>query len=221
MVALREALNADEEFVVFKTIVGYKSVFPHQWEEERRDFKRDEATRNQRQDELADSITEENWPIWKARLVTVGPRKVERPRNISPLRAVLVRHRCSTAQGSRSNCWLIRSILPDWTIQPIARKPFLTASYEGRWKTCLGSALMTAAASPRSQELATSPADTLVALVSKVASQAVNGGDEERLHQLGCGGYQALRRQSAVLARCHFLPVSHGPAKGGRSQLDC
>ena len=42
MIALREAINADEEFVVFKTIVGFKSIFPHQWEEERRDFNRDE-----------------------------------------------------------------------------------------------------------------------------------------------------------------------------------
>ena len=34
MVSLRETLNADEDFVAFKTIVGYKSVFPHQWDEE-------------------------------------------------------------------------------------------------------------------------------------------------------------------------------------------
>ena len=60
MIALRQTLNNDEEFVTFKTIVGNRSVFRHQWGEKRLDFKRDQAVRFQRQDELADSITPEH-----------------------------------------------------------------------------------------------------------------------------------------------------------------
>ena len=68
MITLRDTLNADEEFVAFKSIVRYKSVIPHQWEEKRLDYNRDQAVRDQRQDELADSITLDNWSIWKSRL---------------------------------------------------------------------------------------------------------------------------------------------------------
>ena len=72
MIRLRETLNRDEDFVAFKTIVGFRSVFPHQWDEQRSDFTTDEAIRELRQDELADSITPENWSTWKSRLATAA-----------------------------------------------------------------------------------------------------------------------------------------------------
>ena len=189
MVALREALNADEEFVVFKTIVGYKSVFPHQWEEERRDFKRDEATRNQRQDELADSITEENWPIWKARLVTVARVKSNDLATFPPYARFLS---AIAARQPRLAFELLadRSILPDWTIQPITQA-LLDGELRGEVEDLLGQCVDDGGCLSEIARLATSPADTLVALVSKVASQAVNGGDKSACTNLVVG---AIRR---------------------------
>ena len=75
MDTLRQTLNADEEFVVFKTLVGYQSVFPHMWEEDRSNFSRDEAVRHERQNKLAETITVESWPLWKSRLATAASVK--------------------------------------------------------------------------------------------------------------------------------------------------
>ena len=43
-----------------KTLVGYESVFPWQWEEDPFDFQREELYRKQRIDEYVDAITTEN-----------------------------------------------------------------------------------------------------------------------------------------------------------------
>ena len=176
MISLREVLNADEEFVVFKTIVGYKSIFPHQWEHEDGDFSRDEAMRNQQQDELVDSITAESWPIWKLRLATAARVKSKDSATFPPYERFL----SAIADRQPTLAFELladRSALPDWTIQPITRalvKGGLRGKVEGllvQWVDD-GRFLREIAQS------VTSRADDLAALVSKVASRAVDDGDE-------------------------------------------
>lgn len=176
MVAFRTALNEDEEFTVFKAIVGYKSVFPHQWEEERVDFRRIEATRNRRQDELADGITEENWTIWKARLVTAASVKSVDLATLAPcarfLAAVAIR------QPKLAFELLVdRSVLPDWTIRPIARA-LLDGELGQKVEDLLGEWIDDGSFLPEVAELATVTVDPIVALVTKVASRAVEISDE-------------------------------------------
>ena len=173
MIALREALNTDVEFVAFKTIVGYKSIFPHQWEEERPDFKRDEAIRNERQDELADSITQDNWPIWKARLQTAAQVQSNDLATFPPYARAL--SAIATRQPRLAFELLVdRSILPDWTIQPIARA-LLDSELREEVEDLLGQWVDDGCFLSEIAELATSAVD---ALVAKVASRAVNEGDE-------------------------------------------
>ena len=119
MTALRDALNADEEFVVFKTIVGYKSVFPHQWNEESGELRRDEDIRHRRQDDLVDSITAENWPVWKTRLATAAQVRSNDAATFPPYTRFLA------AIAAQKPCLAFdllvdRSLLPEWTIRPIA-----------------------------------------------------------------------------------------------------
>ncbi|MXX06725.1 MAG: hypothetical protein F4Z71_08195 [Gammaproteobacteria bacterium] len=176
MLALREALSADEEFEVFKTIVGYRSIFPHQWEEERRDLKRDEAARNQRQDELAGHITEENWLVWKSRLEIAARLKSTDRATFPPFGRFL--SAVATRQPRLAFDLLVdRSVLPDWTIKPIA-----TALLDGELREdvedLLGRWIDDGCCLSEIAELATSVVDGHVELASKVASHAVNKRDE-------------------------------------------
>ena len=121
METLREALNAEEDFVMFKTIVGYKSVFPHMWEEDRSDFKRDEAVRRERQNKLAETITVESWPWWKSRLATTASVKSNNPSTLSPYARFL----SVLADGHPDLAFDLltdREIMPAWTIRPIVVK---------------------------------------------------------------------------------------------------
>ena len=176
MIAFREALNADEEFIVFKTIVGYKSIFPHQWEEERGDFNRDETVRNQRQDQLADSIRHENWPIWKTRLETAARVKSNDLATFPPYRRFLS---AISPRQPRLAFELLadRTILPDWTIQPIARA-LLEGELRADVEDLLGQWVDDGRFLSEIAILAASAVDKLGAIVSKVTSRAVNDTDE-------------------------------------------
>lgn len=70
---LRDTLNSDEEFVIFKTIVGHDSVFSYQWDEQETYIDRIEEKRHkfcyEQQDKLIDSIAPKNWRIWQERLM--------------------------------------------------------------------------------------------------------------------------------------------------------
>ena len=177
MMALRETLNADEEFVVFKTIVGYNSVFPHQWDEERREFRRDENVRNRRQDELADTITRENWPVWKERLATAAGVGSSDAATFPPftrfLSAIAARQ-----PGLAFDLLIDRITLPDWTIHSIA-----CALLKGELRADVEALLALWADDGHFLSeiamVATSMADTVPALASKVASRAVNEADEK------------------------------------------
>ena len=176
MIRLRETLNADEDFVAFKTIVGYKSVFPHQWDEERSDFNRDEAVRHQRQDELADRITSENWSTWKSRLATAANVKSNDLATFPPysrfLSAVAARQPTLAFELLSD-----RTILPDWTIPPVAR-----ALFDGELRVdveaLLGQWLDQGRFVREVAGLAVSGVNVDVRLISKVAERAVDDADE-------------------------------------------
>ena len=176
MIRLRETLNADEEFVAFKTIVGYKSVFPHQWDEERWDFERDEAVRELRQDELADSITPENWSTWKSWLATAANVKSNDLATFPPYARFL-----STVAARQPTLAFEllsdRSILPDWTIHPIAH-----ALLEGGLRADVVALLRQWLDEGRFvreiARLAVSTSNVDATLISEVAERAIHDADE-------------------------------------------
>ena len=176
MIGLREALNADEDFVVFKTIVGYGSVFPHQWDEGGSDFERDEAVRRQRQDELADSITPENWSTWKSRLATAANVKSIDLATLPPYRRFLS---AIAARQPRLAFELLfdRGILPNWTIGPIARA-LLDGELRGDGEALLGQWLDQGRFVGEIADLAVSAVNVEATLISKVAERAVHDADE-------------------------------------------
>ena len=189
MIGLREALNADEDFVVFKTIVGYGSVFPHQWDEEGSDFERDQAVRHQRQDELADSITLENWPTWKSRLATAASVKSSDGTTFPPYDRFLS---TIAAQQPTLAFELLadRSILPEATIRPIA-VALLNGELRGEVEALLEQWLDQGRFVPEMADLAVSATNVDMRLISKIAERAVRDADERACITLVVG---AIRR---------------------------
>lgn len=176
MIRLRETLNADEEFVAFKTIVGYKPVFSHQWEEEGSDFRNDEAVRHLRQDELADSITPENWSTWKSRLATAANVKTSDSATFPPYERFL----SAVADRQPTLAFELlsdRSILPDWTIHPVANA-LLGREWRVDVEALLGQWLDQGRFVQEIAGLAVSTANLDATLMSKVAERAVNDADE-------------------------------------------
>ena len=117
--ALRDALNVDEEFVIFKTLVGFRSVFPHMWEDNGFDFRKDQRIRDQRQDELLDSISEETWGNWKQRLGRAAAVQSNDLATFPPL----VRFFEQIARRHPTfgmNLLNDRDLLPYWTLAPLA-----------------------------------------------------------------------------------------------------
>lgn len=116
---LREILNEDEEFVVFKTIVGYESVLPHMWVDSSVDFNRDQAMRRNQQEQLAASITDGNWTIWKNRLAKTAEIQSFDLMTFPPLVQFLAM--IADKQPVLTFDLLVdREIMPSWTIPPIA-----------------------------------------------------------------------------------------------------
>ncbi|MAU40329.1 MAG: hypothetical protein CMF31_01790 [Kordiimonas sp.] len=120
MGALREKLNADDEFAIFKTIVGFRSVFPHMWGKYEYDRERDEKIRYTKQDELIQSVTSDTWPQWKERLGLAACVKSSDLAFFPPysrfLSVLAARHTEFAIELLRD-----REATPAWTIQPIAR----------------------------------------------------------------------------------------------------
>ena len=176
MVTLRESLNADEEFVAFKTIVGYKSVFPHQWEDKKLDFNRDEDIRHQRQDELVASITAENWATWKSRLVNAA-RVKSRDRATFPPYTRFLSVLASRQPMLAFELLVDRSILPDWTIHPIACE-LLGGELREDVETLLGQWLDEGKFVQEVADVAASALNVDLTFVSKVATRAANDADK-------------------------------------------
>lgn len=62
----RDTLNGDDDFVIFKTLVGYDSVFAHEWDEpeEHWEYEKREAYRDGRIGEYVAKITPKTAPRW-------------------------------------------------------------------------------------------------------------------------------------------------------------
>lgn len=62
---LRERFNADPEFVTFKTLVGFQSVFPEDWDDdEEAGFEAQDTRRHERADEYVATVTEVTADEW-------------------------------------------------------------------------------------------------------------------------------------------------------------
>lgn len=62
--AFRDRINANRDFVVYKTLVGFESVFPPEWEGDPMDIAAEEAYRNERISELVASVDATNADAW-------------------------------------------------------------------------------------------------------------------------------------------------------------
>ena len=60
----RDSMNKDENFVRYKTLVGFESVFPQSWENEDFDIEGQDAYRSQKISEYVDRITKETADDW-------------------------------------------------------------------------------------------------------------------------------------------------------------
>ena len=68
LLTLRDALNADPEFVLYKTLIGTDSVAPKAWDETVPDFRGVAAWRKERFPEIAAEVSPEKAAEWVARL---------------------------------------------------------------------------------------------------------------------------------------------------------
>jgi ppGpp synthetase/RelA/SpoT-type nucleotidyltranferase len=64
--AFRDRINVDKDFVRYKTLVGYESVFPQHWADENFDYQGTEEYRNTQIKAFVDSIAPENEVNWLA-----------------------------------------------------------------------------------------------------------------------------------------------------------
>lgn len=74
--ALRDALNADPEFVLYKTLIGHDSVRPSAWDEQPFDPDATNAWREARYSDIVDQITEDSVGAWieRVRLYVAEPK---------------------------------------------------------------------------------------------------------------------------------------------------
>ena len=129
IMAIRDALNADEEFVIFKTLVGFRSVFPHMWEDDGFDFEKNQRIRDDRQDELLDTISEETWRNWKQRLGHAAAIQSNYGATFPPLFRFF--EQIATRLPAFGLDLLIdRELLPHWTLAPLAVAVFDTDARE-------------------------------------------------------------------------------------------
>lgn len=69
IVRFRDAVNGNVDFVTYKTLVGYESVFEPAWSDDDFDIEGEQAYRSGKIDALVASVTDENSDEWFARLV--------------------------------------------------------------------------------------------------------------------------------------------------------
>ena len=118
-ILLRDSLNADGEFVAFKTMVGYQAVFPEMWNRNSLHYERDQAILQEEQENLAASITSDVWGQWKTRIAVAAESKSDKLQTLPPLT-----HFLSLLANHQPNLVLDllrdRKSMPTWTIWPIA-----------------------------------------------------------------------------------------------------
>lgn len=68
ILAFRDLLNSNQGFAVYKTLVGFQSIFPPAWEDGSFNPEAQESYRNQQLKQLLDEVTEENAEEWLSML---------------------------------------------------------------------------------------------------------------------------------------------------------
>jgi len=68
LLGLRDQLSADEDFMLYKTLIGHDSVRPDAWEGDHFDYEATDAWRRGRYPTLIADVTAETVPQWKARV---------------------------------------------------------------------------------------------------------------------------------------------------------
>src|SRR5262249_46879638 len=66
IIRFRDRINADEQFVRYKTLVGFETVLPEQWDDEHRDFEKLEKFRTDEAERFIDAIVANNEAEWFA-----------------------------------------------------------------------------------------------------------------------------------------------------------
>ena len=172
------------------------------------DFKRDEAVRNQSQDELAESITPENWSIWKSRLATAASVKSNDLATLPPYERFLS---AIAARQPKLVFELLedRSILPNWTIHPIACA-LLDGEIRVEVEALLGRWLDDGHFVSEIAGLVSSASGVPPALLTKVASRAVNDADVRACTILVNGAISRYADNPQLWRDDDLLPVSRG-----------
>jgi hypothetical protein len=66
IIRLRDRINADQNYVRYKTLVGFETVFAEHWDDEDRDFQKVEEFRSDEAERFVDEITPDNEVEWFA-----------------------------------------------------------------------------------------------------------------------------------------------------------
>lgn len=66
IIAFRNVVDANRQFTIYKTLVGFESVFPPAWDNESFDYSEEEAYRKERIDELVAEVNADNADEWFA-----------------------------------------------------------------------------------------------------------------------------------------------------------
>ncbi len=126
----RGILNEDKEFVIFKTLVGFESVFPNMWEDGGTDIEANDAYRDAEQERLAQAVNEETWEVWKRRVVRAANVKTQDCATFPPLEKFL--DKLATLQPELALDLLKdRNAMPGWTVSPLANALWENNQQEG------------------------------------------------------------------------------------------
>jgi ppGpp synthetase/RelA/SpoT-type nucleotidyltranferase len=71
----RDKVNADPQFVIYKTLVGYQSIFPEAWDRKDFDFQADEDYRNAEIERFVETVGPDNATEWLATLQRCAQRE--------------------------------------------------------------------------------------------------------------------------------------------------
>ena len=64
ILAFRDAINTDQDFIKYKVLVGFESVYPAHWADENFDFNGEDAFRRAEAERYIEEITPENEQVW-------------------------------------------------------------------------------------------------------------------------------------------------------------
>jgi hypothetical protein len=68
ILGFRDRINSDPEFVIYKTLVGFRSVFPPEWDDPGFGHEEKKASRERRIDDLVAQVTPDNAVEWLQRI---------------------------------------------------------------------------------------------------------------------------------------------------------